>query len=96
MDTWLPIVFQIVAGAIGGNLVGPALGKRSPGTTLNTLAGAIGGLGGGQLLGVLGVAGGFGGLDLGSILSDVLGGAAGGAILTGIVGAFRGGAPKAA
>lgn len=89
MQTWVPILIQLVVGAIGGNLVGSSMKGRSLGAAGNMLAGAVGGLGGGQLLGALGIAGGAGGLDFGSILSDILGGGAGGAILTGIIGMLR-------
>lgn len=90
METWLPIIIQLVAGAIGGNLAGSSMKGRSLGGTGNAVAGALGGLGGGQLLGLLGVAGGAGGLDVGSIVSDVVGGGAGGAIVTALVGMLRG------
>lgn len=95
METWLPIIIQVVAGLIGGNLAGSA-NKRGGGlgATLNTLLGALGGLGGGQLLGVLGVGGGQSSTDLMPIIANVVGGGAGGAILTAIAGMFKGGAKQ--
>lgn len=93
METWLPIIIQVVAGLIGGNLAGSGMKKGSLGTTLSTIIGGVGGLGGGQLLGALGV-GGSSSTDLMSIISDVVGGGAGGAILTGVASLLKGGAKQ--
>src|SRR5690606_40254961 len=60
MDTWLPIVIQLVAGAIGGNLAGGRGQGRGLGGTGNTIAGAAGGLGLAQLLQLLGLGAGGG------------------------------------
>ena len=90
METWLPTVLQLVAGAVGINLTGSGA-KKAIGTTLTTLLGALGGLGGGQLLGALGV-GGDSATGIASIATDVLGGGAGGAIvgvLAGMLGGNR-------
>ena len=67
----------------------------------NMIAGAIGGVGGGQLAsltGLLGAAGGAAaggdaasGLDFGNLIGSAVSGGAGGAILTGIVGSIMGG-----
>ncbi|HEX7040633.1 MAG TPA: hypothetical protein VF202_10990 [Trueperaceae bacterium] len=95
METWLPIVIQIVAGALGGNLVGRR-GEGAPmGATGNTLAGAVGGLGLAQLLQLLGLGAGGSALDLVSLLTSVLGGAVGGGVLAAIAGAVMGGTRKA-
>ncbi len=93
------IIIEIVAGAIGGNAAGAAMKNASLGGAGNTIAGAIGGLGGGQLLQLVipmlqGAAGG-GGLDIGAIIGQVVGGGIGGAILTAIVGAIKGAMSKA-
>src|SRR5690606_5054399 len=95
METWLPVIIQIVAGLIGGNLAGSANKKGGLGGLLGSLVGAVGGLGGGQLLGALGV-GGSSSTDLMSIISDVVGGGAGGAILAGVVSMLKGGSAKKA
>ena len=51
----------------------------------NTIAGALGGAGGGQLLSMLipMLAGGSGGLDIGTIIGQLVGGGASGADVTG-------------
>lgn len=90
--TIINLIIQIVAGAIGGNAAGAGMKKISLGSAGNTIAGAIGGLGGGQLLQLIipmlqGGAG--GGVDIGSIIGQVVGGGVGGAILTAIVGAIK-------
>ena len=66
--------------------------EPQPGAAGNTIAGALGGLGGGQLLELIipalqGAAG--GGPDLGSVIGQLVGGGAGGAILTAIIGAIK-------
>ena len=44
------LIIQLIVGAVGGNAAGKAMPDKSLGTMGNTIAGAIGGLGGGQLL----------------------------------------------
>lgn len=66
MESLLPIVLQLVAGAVGGNIAG-AVKNISLGTTGNTVAGGIGGVILGQLLPLLS----GGGLD--SVLNGVVG-----------------------
>lgn len=93
METWIPLIIQIVAGAIGGNVAGSAMKDRSLGTTGNSVAGAVGGGLVGQLLNLLGLGAGTAGagLDLSSILTAVLGGGAGGGVLMSLIAALRGG-----
>lgn len=86
------LIIQLVAGVIGGNAAGSALKNYSLGGVGNTIAGAIGGVGGGQVLQSLipmlqGAAG--GGMDLGSIIGQLVGGGASGAILTIIAGVVK-------
>jgi uncharacterized membrane protein YeaQ/YmgE (transglycosylase-associated protein family) len=45
------VIAQLIAGAVGGNVAGLANKARSLGPLLNTILGALGGLGGGQLAG---------------------------------------------
>jgi uncharacterized membrane protein YeaQ/YmgE (transglycosylase-associated protein family) len=76
MESLLPIIIQLVAGAVGGNVGGAALKNSSLGGLGNTIAGALGGVGGGSLLGpLLGMAGSAaGGVDIGSIATSGVGG----------------------
>lgn len=45
------LLVQLVSGAVGGNAAGAANKARSLGPVINTILGAVGGIGGGQLLG---------------------------------------------
>ena len=45
--TIINIIIQLIAGAIGGNAAGNGLKGYDLGTTGNTIAGALGGIGGG-------------------------------------------------
>ena len=90
------LIIQLIMGAVGGNAAGKAMPDKSLGTAGNTIAGAIGGLGGGQLLDIL-LGGGAmatdaaaSGLDIGAIIQDVAGGGIGGAVLTIVVALIKG------
>jgi hypothetical protein len=90
MDALVNLVIQIIAGIVGGNGAAAALKDYDLGKLGNTIAGAIGGVGGGQLLQVLLPAlAGSGGLDLGAVLGQLVGGGAGGAVLTIIIGIVK-------
>ena len=89
-ETLINLVLQIVAGAVCGNGAGNALKDYNLGTLGNTIAGAIGGLGGGQILQALIPAlAGAGGVDLGSVVGQLVGGGVGGAVLTTIAGLVK-------
>jgi uncharacterized membrane protein YeaQ/YmgE (transglycosylase-associated protein family) len=45
------VLVQLIAGAVGGNAAGLANKARSLGPLMNTILGALGGVGGGQLAG---------------------------------------------
>jgi hypothetical protein len=47
------LIIQIIAGAIGANAASAGMEKVSLGPAGNTIAGALGGLGGGQILSAL-------------------------------------------
>ena len=87
------LLIQIISGAVGGNVAG-GLGKEiSLGPVGNSIAGAIGGVGVGQILALLvpalGTAAAGGGMDIGSIVGQLAGGGVGGAVLTAIVGLIK-------
>ncbi len=76
MESLLPIILQLVGGAVGGNVGGAAMKNSSLGSLGNTVAGALGGLGGGSLLGpLLGMAS-TGGFDIGNLAVSGVGGIA--------------------
>jgi hypothetical protein len=85
------LIVQLLGGAGGGNAIGKGMPKADLGPLGNTIAGAIGGVGGGQILSMLVpmLAGGSGGLDVGSIVGQLVGGGAGGAILTAVIGLIK-------
>src|SRR5437868_5502152 len=93
MDTVVNLIIQLISGVVGGNAAGAALKDYNLGNLGNTIAGAIGGVGGGQLLQALipaiASAAAGGGVDIGSVLGQIVGGGAGGAILTVIAGLVK-------
>jgi len=93
-STLIALIIQVIAGIAGGHAAGAAMKDVNLGGLGNTIAGAVGGAGGGQLLQMLipalaGAAGGGGGLDLSAVVGQVVGGGAGGAVLTGIIGLLK-------
>ena len=91
MEEYLPLIIQLISGAVGGNVAGKLLKNLDLGTIGNSIAGLLGGGLGGQLLGVLGVgvSTDAGALDVASILTSVAGGGVGGGVLMAIVGALK-------
>jgi hypothetical protein len=99
MEGIIGFIIQIIAGALGGNAAGAGVKKYSLGTAGNSIAGAVGGLILGQVLAAIGIgepgmataegAPAAGGLDIGALIAQVVGGGAGGAILTLIVGVIK-------
>jgi len=86
----VPLLIQLVSGAVGGNLAGSVMKNSSLGTLWNSVLGIVGGGLGGQLLGLIGIAAApSGSLDLGSIIGSIAGGGVGGGVLMAIVGAIR-------
>ena len=89
----LPLIIQLISGAIGGNVAGKALSQYDLGTLGNSIAGIVGGGIGGQLIALLipAVANAMqgGGLDAGAIAGQVAGGGVGGAILLVVVGMIK-------
>ena len=89
MESLVPIIIQLVSGAIGGNAAGALMKNLSLGTIGNSLVGILGGGIGGQILGMLGIASGAGDADLGGILSSFVGGGVGGGVLLAVVGTVK-------
>jgi hypothetical protein len=50
MEMLINLVIQLISGVVGGNAIGAALKDYNLGSLGNTIAGALGGVGGGQLL----------------------------------------------
>ena len=94
MEDYLPLIIQLVSGAIGGNLAGAIMKKLSLGTMWNSIVGILGGGLGGTVLGMLGLGGAeaaeaSSSMDLGSILGSVAGGGVGGGIVLAVIGAIK-------
>ncbi|EPE97863.1 MULTISPECIES: hypothetical protein [Rhizobium] len=82
MEALLPIITQVIAGAVGGNVASGALKQVAINAVARTIAGAIGGIGGGMLLSMVG-----GEAAMTGLIADGIGGLIGGGILSTIVGA---------
>ncbi|CAN7391474.1 putative membrane protein YeaQ/YmgE (transglycosylase-associated protein family) [Rhizobium tibeticum] len=82
MEALLPIITQVIAGAVGGNVASGALKQVAINAVARTIAGAIGGIGGGMLLSMVG-----GEAAMSGLIADGIGGLIGGGILSTIVGA---------
>ena len=89
--TLINLIIQLIAGAVGGNAAGAALKDYDLGKLGNTIAGAIGGAGGGQILQALlpMLAGTAGNVDVGAMLGQAVGGGVAGAIVTFVVGLLK-------
>ena len=91
------IIIQLIAGAIGGNAAGKASPKFNLGGAGNSALGAIGGLVLGQIVermtgGAIpadAAAAAASSLDIGAIISNLVGGGVGGAVLTALIGAIK-------
>jgi hypothetical protein len=82
------LIIQLIAGAAGGNIVGAAAKQLDLGPVWNSIAGIVGGGIGGQILGAVlgGGAAASSGLDIGSIVEQIV---AGGGILMAIIGLIK-------
>ena len=83
MEALMPLIINLISGAVGGNVVGAVLKNLSLGTVGNSLAGIVGGGLGGQLLSSLGA----GGLD--GIIGQVAGGGVGGGVVMLVIGLIK-------
>ncbi len=89
MESLLPLIVQLISGAVGGNVAGGLLKNFSLGTAGNSIVGILGGGIGGQLLSMLGVATSTGGMDVASIVGSLASGGVGGGVLMVIVGMIK-------
>lgn len=89
MEDLLPLLIQLISGAVGGNLAGSMFKDLSLGKIGNSIVGILGGGLGGQLLGMLGLAPEAGSMDLAGIVSSIAGGGVGGGVLLAIVGLIK-------
>ena len=92
MESLLPLIIQLIAGAVGGNAAGAVLKDKSLGTLGNTIAGIVGGGIGGKLLSlVLGAAAAApgAGIDIGTLVQQIAGGGVGGAVIMALVGVIK-------
>ena len=89
MGNLLPLIVQLICGAVVGNVAGSVMKKYSLGTLGNSIVGILGGGLGGQLLGLLGMGAAGGGMDLGGIIGSILGGGVGGGVFMAIIGLIR-------
>jgi hypothetical protein len=94
--TIINLIIQLVAGAGGSSILANAASRLNLGPLGNLITGALGGIGGGNLLGALLHGGGAaaanaatGGFDLGSLVTQLIGGGVGGPIVTAIVAMIR-------
>jgi hypothetical protein len=88
--TLINLIIQIIAGVVGGTAAGSRMENVDLGGLGNAIAGALGGVGGGQILAALIPAlSGAQGVDLTSIIGQLAGGGVGGAVLTIIAGMLK-------
>jgi hypothetical protein len=104
METIVPILVQLIAGAAGGNVIGQVIKRLNLGPVGNSIAGAIGGLAATWLAskapgldGLVGMAGAApaAGLDGGALAGQAVTGLVGGGVLSAIVGAIKSSMAKA-
>ena len=88
---FINLLVQCGSGVIGGNAAGAASKDVNLGTFGNSIAGAIGGGVGGQILTALlpMLANTGGSVDIGAIVGQAVGGGVAGAVLTAIVGVIK-------
>jgi hypothetical protein len=90
METLIPIIIQAISGMAGGGIMGQVIKTAGAAMLPKLIAGALGGVGGGAVLGgtlssMLGHDP-AAGMDLGGILGQVISGGLGGGVLSTIAG----------
>ncbi len=89
MESLLPLLVQVVSGAVGGNAAGAAMKDKSLGTIGNSIVGVIGGGLGGQILNALDIAVQTGGADVSTVAGNIGTGGVGGAVLLIVIALIR-------
>lgn len=105
METIVPLLVQLIAGAAGGNVIGQVIKQLNLGPVGNSVAGAIGGLAATWLAskvpgldGLVGMAGAVpaaDGLNGGALAGQAVTGLVGGGVLSAIIGAIKSSMAKA-
>lgn len=106
MEVIISILVQLIGGGAGGNIIGQVAKRLSLGTTGNSVVGAIGGIAGTWLAGMIpgldglvgaasGAAATAGGLDIGALAGQGVTGLVAGGLLTAIAGAIKSAMAKA-
>ncbi|MCV6628582.1 MAG: hypothetical protein OIF50_01855 [Flavobacteriaceae bacterium] len=88
MEQYLPLIIQLISGAIGGNIAAKLMKNLSLGTLANSILGILGGGLGGQLLGLFGLET-SAGMDVVGIVGSLASGAVGGGTLMAIIGLLK-------
>jgi len=78
----LPLIIQLVSGAVGGNITDSLIKNASMRTLWNSVIGILGGRLGVSILDMLGIGDGDSSMDLGGIVGSIAGG--GGVVLVAI------------
>ena len=81
MEAYLPLIIQLISGALGGNLAGKLVPNISLGTLGNSISGILGGGIAGLLLSMIGLGEPEASLELSSVLGSIVGGGLGGGII---------------
>lgn len=96
MESLVPIIINLLSGAVGGNIVGAIVKKLSLGFLGNSLSGIVGGGLGGWILSrmmgssaVTDATNVATSMDMGHIVSQIAGGGVGGGVLMLIVGVIK-------
>jgi uncharacterized membrane protein YeaQ/YmgE (transglycosylase-associated protein family) len=87
--TIINIIIQVIVGIVAGNATGVGFKEYDLGKLGNTIAGAIGGIAGGQILTALLPMLAETADDISAIIGQAVGGGAGGAIVTFLLGLIR-------
>ncbi len=85
MEAFVPLITQLISGAIGGNAVAAILKQQATSIIVRTIIGAIGGIGGGLLMQAFG-----GEAGLSNLVANGIGGLIGGGVLQAIAGVVMG------